>query len=299
VPVDPSTGEFASTTDSETWAPFESARRYAESNKLGLGFVFTETDSFVGIDLYACRVPATGSVSEWALDIVERLDSYTEISPSGTGYHIIVEGDLPEGGSRRGDVETYAYSRYFTVTGEHVEDTPWAIQSREDSLVAVHREFIRDESADKSVDIGSASESSVTLSDGAVLKHARAARNGSKFDRLYRGSTGGYDSNSEADMALCAMLSFWTGGDERQVDRLFRKSGLCRDKWDTIHFADGSTYGEKTVARAVAGTDDFYQPTRERSARAEEPQNISKAQHRTQRSTVGGMLRSGAPLSKA
>ena len=263
VPVDPSTGGFASATDPETWSEFDEARAYAESNGFGVGFVFTETDPLVGVDLDKCRVPATETVAEWAADIVDRLDSYTEVSPSGTGYHVIVMGDLPDGGNRRGDVEMYAHSRYFTVTGEHVDGTPRDVRERGGALDAVHREFVLGESgAQTGEPVDANVETAVTpdLSDAEVLERARGARNGAKFDRLYRGSTAGYDSTSEADMALCAMLSFWTGGDEEQVDRLFRDSGLYREKWDAVHFADGSTYGEKTVERAVAGTDEFYTP---------------------------------------
>lgn len=61
-------------------------------------------------------------------------------------------------------------------------------------------------------------------------------------------------------MALCSLLAFWTGGDPGQMDRLFRDSGLIREKWDEQHFADGSTYGEKTIERAIAGTEEFYDP---------------------------------------
>jgi len=75
---------------------------------------------------------------------------------------------------------------------------------------------------------------------------------------LYRGSTAGYPSQSEADMALCSLLAFWTGGDATQMDRLFRNSGLMRPKWDEVHFSDGATYGERTVERAIAGSEEFY-----------------------------------------
>ena len=64
-------------------------------------------------------------------------------------------------------------------------------------------------------------------------------------------------------MALCALLAFWTGGDHARVDSLFRQSGLLRPKWDEVHYADGRTYGEVTVARAIAGTDEFYEPSDE------------------------------------
>jgi predicted RNase H-like nuclease (RuvC/YqgF family) len=70
----------------------------------------------------------------------------------------------------------------------------------------------------------------------------------------------GYDSQSEADMALCCLLAFWTGGDRTRMEQLFRQSGLHREKWDEVHYADGSTYGEKTIERAITNTSEFYDP---------------------------------------
>jgi putative DNA primase/helicase len=64
-------------------------------------------------------------------------------------------------------------------------------------------------------------------------------------------------------MALCSLLAFWTGGDVQQMDRLFRDSGLIREKWDEVHFADRSTYRERTIERAIAGTDAFYDSSTE------------------------------------
>jgi FtsZ-binding cell division protein ZapB len=61
-------------------------------------------------------------------------------------------------------------------------------------------------------------------------------------------------------MALCCLLAFWTGGDRMQMEQLFRQSGLFREKWDEVHYADGSTYGEKTIERAIATTSEFYDP---------------------------------------
>jgi primase-polymerase (primpol)-like protein len=58
----------------------------------GVGFVFSSDDPYVGIDLDGCRNPQTGYIEPWALEIVRRLNSYTEISRSGTGLHIIAKG---------------------------------------------------------------------------------------------------------------------------------------------------------------------------------------------------------------
>ena len=275
IPVDPASGEFASTTDPDTWSDFSSARERVTSTAteaVGVGFVFTDDDPIVGVDLDDCRIPETGKSREWATDIIDRLDSFTEISPSGTGYHVLVEGTLPEGRNRKGDVELYETARFFTVTGDHVEGTPKTIRERKQALRAVHREYVSptDDSDTESQSTESdavpvdddteATPTSISLSDQQLLERAKSAANGEKFSRLWRGSTAGYESHSEADMALCSLLAFWTGGDATQLDRLFRDSGLMREKWDERHFADGSTYGEKTVERAIAGTSEFYEP---------------------------------------
>jgi len=48
---------------------------------------------------------------------VERLNSYTEKSPSGTGIHIFIKAKLPPGGRKKGDFECYESGRYLTMTG--------------------------------------------------------------------------------------------------------------------------------------------------------------------------------------
>ncbi|QLD87063.1 hypothetical protein HWV23_15470 [Natronomonas halophila] len=263
VPIDPSSGEFASTTDPETWAAFGTAREQVQfGQEDGLGFVFTEADPIVGVDLDDCRDPETGHPDEWAKDVIETLDSFTEVSPSGTGYHVLVTGSLPEGHNRKGDLELYETARFFTVTADHVDGTPTAIKKREDALVTVYDEYLApdDQGTSASDQAARNGQTHGGIDDEELLRKAKNAANGDKFEALYRGNTSGYESHSEADMALCSLLAFWTGGDARQIDRLFRDSGLMREKWDEQHFADGSTYGEKTIERVIAGTSEFYEP---------------------------------------
>ena len=263
VPVDPTTGTYASTTDESTWAAFDVAFERAHQADLGLGFVFTESDDFVGVDLDGCRDPETGRPETWAREIVKRLDAYTEVSPSGTGYHVIVRGERPDGRNRRDSVEIYDQSRFFTVTGEHVEGTSTDVAERTEALAWLYAAHLDDGEHEETTT--PSSDTTMSLTDEQLLERAKQAKNGEKFERLWRGSTAGYESHSEADMALCSLLAFWTGGDASQVDRLFRRSGLLRAKWDDVHYADGSTYGEKTVERAIAGVSEFYTP-RERSS---------------------------------
>ena len=271
IPVTPATGGFASSTDPETWGSLETALEYTETEHAdGVGFVFTDDDPIVGVDLDDCRDPETGDVDDAALDIIERLDSYTEVSPSGTGYHVLITGELPDGRNRRGSIELYDTARFFTVTGDHVERTPTHVARRQDALTAIHREYVKDterDTAGESEQRGGVDDQSSTagaadvdLEDEDILEKARNASNGEKFERLWNGNTVGYDSQSEADMALCCLLAFWTGGDRTQMDHLFRQSGLLREKWDEVHYAGGSMYGEETIERAIATTSEFYDP---------------------------------------
>ena len=210
-----------------------------------------------------CRDPESGTLEEWARDIVKRLDSYAEVSPSGTGVHVIAEGELPDGRSRSGDVEMYEMSRFFTVTGEHLDQTPTEVEQRLDAIRGVHADYVQDQDDDgdeNQDDLGLEDAGHVDITDEELLERARAAENGDIFDSLWGGQTSGYDSHSEADMALCLHLAFWTGGDSRRMDALFRQSGLMREKWDEVHYADGATYGERTIERALETVDEVYEP---------------------------------------
>ena len=140
VPISPS-GSAASTTDPSTWGTVEEAMQIRAAMGLaGVGFVFTNDDPYVGIDLDDAVDPETGDVRRWAQEIVDRLDSYTEVSPSGTGLHILVRGETLRPGAKCGGIEVYSSKRYFTVTGRHIPGTPTTIEDRTDVLKEWYRE---------------------------------------------------------------------------------------------------------------------------------------------------------------
>jgi putative DNA primase/helicase len=119
VPCSARTGRRASSTNSLTWGTFQDALEAYENGEFaGLGFVFSTGDPFTGIDLDNC-VDEDGEIAPWALEIVHYFDSYTELSTSGSGLHIIVRGDVPN--RRKGGIEVYSSNRYFAVTGHIVE----------------------------------------------------------------------------------------------------------------------------------------------------------------------------------
>ncbi len=120
-PKDPATGGNADPTDPATWASIQEALIRMDNDKLdGIGFVFSESDPFTGIDLDKCLDPETGVLEPWARRWVDLLKSYTEITPSGTGLHIIVKGRKPDGFThcRKGHIEVYDGDRFFTFTGK-------------------------------------------------------------------------------------------------------------------------------------------------------------------------------------
>ena len=121
VPYTPGTLRRASSTDLMTWRTFSEALAAYEAGEPpydGIGFVFCSADPFVGIDLDGCRDRETGAVEGWAQELISSVrEGYIEISPSGTGIHVIVEGTVRGGGMRKGKVEMYGRDRFFTITG--------------------------------------------------------------------------------------------------------------------------------------------------------------------------------------
>jgi hypothetical protein len=209
-------------------------------------------DPFVGIDLDGCRDPDSGAVESWAQAVVERFPTYCEVSPSGTGVHLILEGTLPPGGRKRGPVECYESGRYFTVTAQALNGAAiGAVEAIGDELATWHAEVFAVRAARKVKPPPSPPKRKSADDDEALITRARGAKNGAKFRALFDdGDTGAYGSHSEADLALCMLLAFWTNRDAARIDRLFRRSKLFRPKWDQSA-GQGETYGQRTVRTAV------------------------------------------------
>ncbi len=106
----------ASSTSPPTWRTFEEAVKAFRTGRYdGIGFVFSSSDPYSGIDLDKCRNHETGELEGWADKIVGALSGYAEVSPSGRGVHVIVRGKAPN--RRKGRLEIYGSARFFTVTG--------------------------------------------------------------------------------------------------------------------------------------------------------------------------------------
>lgn len=258
IPISAVTGAQGRSNDPETWSSFEAALEYMKHRSLsGVGFMFHPADGFAGVDLDACRDPQTAEVEPWALEIIFELQSYAEVSPSETGIKVFVRGTLPAGRKRKGSIEMYDRGRFFTVTGHRLQGSPAEVQDSHDVLTALHVRLFGDQTGPEHNEKSSGG-AAVTLADAEILEMARRAANGEKFSRLYfDGDTREYatannDGRSEADLALCSLLAFWSGPDPEKIERLFSASALCREKW--LRRAD---YRELTISAALEDTE-FY-----------------------------------------
>jgi len=234
LPVEALTGRLARSNDPFGWIDFEPAVAAARLHARGLGFAFFEEGGISGADLDKCRDPETGAIAPWAWRIINLLDTYTEISPSGTGVKLFVRGTLrTAAGKRRGPVELYSSGRYFTVTGQWLASTPPEVMDRQVQLDALVAHLWPPMPATVTA---RAQAAIAGLDDAELIHRACGARNGAAFARLWQGDTTGYPSRSEADAALAGMLAFWCQRDPERIDRLFRLSGLYRSKWDRTNY---------------------------------------------------------------
>ena len=249
LPRNPYTGGNAQSNNKETWSDFDTAIKALDKYHFdGIGFMFA--NGYFGVDLDKC-LDNTDFIDEF----VETLQSYTEISRSGNGIHIICKGTLPDGARRRGNVEMYSSGRYFIMTGKLYNPNYTEIKDCTESIKLLHNKYLYTEKPQVAPRV----IQKLDMDDNEIIDKARNCRTGSLFQLLYSGNWQGvYNSQSEADLALCNHLAFWTQKDATQIDRIFRTSGLYRDKWDSKRGA--YTYGETTIQKAITNCVEVYEP---------------------------------------
>lgn len=265
VPFNPVTGKAAASNKPETWTDYATAvdalDRYGYT---GIGFMFLKDDNIVGVDIDHCYNKGTKKFNETASAILKKQPTYAEFSPSGEGVHLWFKGRKPDGSSKNSStgVEMYDSVRYFTVTENMVPDSINTLSDGNDTLKWIHETYIVTKKSSKKKQ--RKKMNSLALSDDEILDKAKSSADGDTFTALWEGKwSEEYQSQSEADLSLCNKLAFWSGKNKEQMDRLFRLSALFREKWDVKHHADGKTYGEETLDKAIEHTDSVYSPDNE------------------------------------
>lgn len=225
-----------------TWSTFFQAVNKLVNSTVhydGVGICVQKSDRLIFIDIDHC-IDSSGSMNEIASDIVSRMKTqFIETSQSGTGLHILALGEIPRSfNNRKYGVEMYNSGRFVSMTGRALcENEP-----HEDDD-AIRYLFDTYKTPDPKPEPIRERVSDFIHSDEWIIEHAMKQN---KFSQLYMGNWGyPYKSQSEADLALCGLLAFWTDCDHEQIDRIFRGSGLYRDKWERAY------YRNRTIQLAI------------------------------------------------
>ena len=266
VPYSPITGRKAKSNDPKTWGSHSQALQALSQLKAdGLGF-FLEPP-YVGIDIDDVSTDIErlkyGDITEnIVFEMINATKSYSEISPSGNGVHIILKGDMPTGRRRHKNVEMYGSGRYFTMTGNRIGNIDIINEVDELTLNRLHKKYIQPDEKTKQKRISHHGIKHV-LSTNEIVAEMLNSKNGDQIKRFLNGGwEKDYASQSEADMAFANHLAFWTAKDFSKMDEIFRQSDLMRDKWDSKR--GKVTYGIETLNKAINDTADIYTPRREK-----------------------------------
>lgn len=254
-------GYKAGVNQPAAWSDFETVREAYNNGEFdGLLFVLTEDDDLFGLDID--HVVHGNKITSWTKtqrkhlpagfpeprDIVELVGSYTEVSPSGTGLRIIGRGKLSGSGRKLGDFEIYDSRRLLSITG-HCHTLSQVVEAQEaiDYLCDLIPERI---GKDLLETLDWADAHPLGIRDDQIIRKLKRDLNALA---LWQGKLDGYSSRSEADLALVNHIAHFTGPYPVIIDRLFRRSKLCRDKWQ-----DREDYRVRTLESALATKETFY-----------------------------------------
>lgn len=234
-----------------TWGTFNDAKKAVSTNNYsGIGLILT--NSICGID-----IDHKDLEDGVAKDIINLMNTYTEISPSGEGFHLLFtvdENKLPtyidEKGKKRLnskyyqknsklDIECYISSltnRYFTFTGNTVNNKP--INERTEELIQFLNKYMQ-----KNNPVQGEKQNNIDVQK--IIEIIMKSKQAEKFTKLfYKGDLSNYKSHSEGDLALCSIISFYTQ-DFYLIDEIFKRSKLYREKWNRLD------YKENTINQAI------------------------------------------------
>ena len=277
----------------KTWGTFEEACKAVDKYGYdGIGIMFG--NGVMGIDIDGCI--ENGKISDTARDIITRVNSYTEYSPSGTGVHTLCFGTIPQG-SRNDSIglEMYPSGRFFTLTGHRFEGYA-KMAKREDCQPVIDEIYAanfgqRTQNA-SAKPVGTQTKE-VYSSEEIVKRLLSAPKMADKFRRLCQGKPprvwdaakeqwtdkidthflreDGTPDTSRLDYAFCKMLVFYRATAD-QIDEIYRAQlagqtvegltvdggGLARDKWDRPQGV--GTYGSYVIENAFKGVTALYDP---------------------------------------
>jgi len=242
IPYSANYNGMASSTNKDSWCSYEKAYNSYQMHKNeydGLEFAINLESNLIFIDIDHCI--NDGVMDIRATDIIDSLNNqYIEISQSGTGIHILAIGKIPKGfkNSKNG-IEFYNDKRFIALTGNAIFPNEPHLDN--DSIMDVYNRYCPRE---EPKNFRPSSQCICTETDKAIV--SKAMEKSPKFPSLYGGNWQEYySSQSEADLSLCNILAYWCDCDLAMMDRIFRASGLYREKWNR------DDYRNKTLQTAI------------------------------------------------
>ncbi|MDQ1255197.1 MAG: hypothetical protein QG646_4476 [Euryarchaeota archaeon] len=191
-------GYKASSTNPETWSSFDEAFDTYQNSAgaySGIGFVFTKEDPFLCVD-YDDVIDSKGTIDSEILEEVKVFNSYSEISQSGTGIHVIVTGTLPGSRKRGNSREMYSDGQFVAIKGDHLKFTPIKVnEASEEVIKDIYDKMIKpvENSSKSKISAGEHSkESEIAVKSGTsdfdVLDKCKCAKSADRFNTLYDGN---------------------------------------------------------------------------------------------------------------
>jgi len=268
--IDKATGKKeigpASCNDPETWMAFADAISLLNSSKEYQGLQIAlapepsddDTDRLIGIDFDKAVLPDS-SIRPEILDEVHSFNTYFELSPTD-GLRGFCYGHFPvSDGVHKGDIEIYQCCKFLTVTGHRLTDAPATVEPAQEALTALRAKHF---SSFSKIDENNLPVTQVSFTDEEILTRLLNSKLSEQFKNLHYKEAFEVADHSVLDKNLCELFAFWTQ-DKEQIDRLFRKSLLFRDKWDEVHGHDTTgplTYGQMTINYALKRRKSVYNP---------------------------------------
>ncbi len=238
---------WGSIDDPETWATFDKAMEFAiKNNCYGLSFAM-DGNGISCIDLDKCIVLKgklndqdttldEGAMNDTAKKLISELNGYCETSVSGNGLHFFLKDDILNNNKYKNrvvlengdEIEVYDDKRFMSITGN--------IRSNTNELTrcpSATTSWLREKLGARVTEQAKPKPSNtnrnqnIDMSDDAVIERIRRSKKGREFEELYRGGSV-IGNRSQDDLKLLNILAFFTNGDEHQVERIFKQSGLYR-----------------------------------------------------------------------
>lgn len=255
-PINPETGFSTTSAIQNRWG-YQTALQAVEKhqNIKGTGIILgiTSIGNLCGLDIDNC-VNESGEIAPEAMEIINQLDTYAELSPSKKGIHCVFIAKKSGSVCKNSDLnwckclELYDHNRYFTFTGDSINNKP--IEHRQAECDRIYKNFFEIKENPKSEYMSIPVTSSDFEKDEKKLLKG-LCQNG-KLKDIYEGIRPKTDESSN-DLIFCNLLKIWSNRNKALMKKTFINSDYFRSKDDEHKkkILERPDYLDRTISRAL------------------------------------------------